>query len=187
MDSATALTWRDLEDRGFRGFVRFDELPSTDVPPESGIYVVLRSFSASPRFLATSPTGRRGDRDPTVSIDQLATKWVEGAQLVYIARPMPEAEVKHGLRRRLRQYSRSGAGSSGHWGGRYIWQLHDSSSLLVAWRTTREVDPAQAEADLIDVFIRLHGKPRFANLRSGNRDQPSGHCGFVDEVLQSQS
>ncbi|WP_208853184.1 hypothetical protein [Streptomyces albofaciens] len=86
MDSATALTWRDLEDRGFRGFVRFDELPSTDVPPESGIYVVLRSFSASPRFLATSPTGRRGDRDPTVSIDQLATKWVEGAQLVYIGK-----------------------------------------------------------------------------------------------------
>ncbi|MEU5524780.1 hypothetical protein ABZ759_30010 [Streptomyces sp. NPDC047860] len=180
MDSATALTRRDLEDRGFRGFVRFDELPSTDVPQASGIYVVLRSSSASPRFLATSPAGRRGDRDPTVSIEQLATKWVEGAHLVYIGKADAGAEAKHGLRRRLRQYNRSGTGSSGHWGGRYIWQLHDSSSLLVAWRTTREVDPAQVEADLIDEFIRLHGKPPFANLRRGNRDQPSGHCGFVD-------
>ncbi|MEU5480888.1 hypothetical protein [Streptomyces mirabilis] len=169
MGDAARLTQRDLENRGFLGFVPFEKLPNTDVPEESGIYVVLRPSLASPGFLAASPAGWRGRRDPTVRTEQLAAKWVQGTRIVYIGKADAGVNAKHGLRGRLRQYGRSGTGSSGHWGGRYIWQLQDSPSVLVAWRPTPEVDAAKAEADLIDEFCLLHGKPPFANLRRGNR------------------
>ncbi|MET7522636.1 hypothetical protein [Streptomyces sp900116325] len=170
MGSAAALTQRDLESRGFSGFIPFEELPNINVPDESGIYVVLRPSLTAPEFLTASSAGWRGQRDPTVRTEQLAAKWIQEAHIVYIGKADAGAKAKHGLRGRLRQYGRSGAGSSGHWGGRYIWQLQDSSSLLVAWCTTPGVKPAEAEADLIDEFIRLHGKPPFANLHKGNRN-----------------
>ncbi|MFD8767136.1 hypothetical protein ACFV03_51040 [Streptomyces mirabilis] len=169
MDAATGLTQRDLEDRGFSGFIAFERLPDADVPDESGIYVVLRPSLTAPGFLNTSPAGWRGHRDPTVRTEQLAAKWVQGAHIVYIGKADAGAAARHGLRGRLRQYGRSGVGSSGHWGGRYIWQLRDFASLLVAWRTTAETRPAEAEADLIDEFILCHGRPPFANLRRGSR------------------
>lgn len=169
MDAATGLTQRDLEDRGFSGFMAFEQLRSAPVPDESGVYVVFRPSLAAPDFLDTSPAGWRGTRNPTVRIEQLAAKWVRGAHVIYIGKADAGAASRHGLRGRLRQYVRSGAGSSGHWGGRYIWQLQDSSSLLVAWRTTPGVRPIRAEAELIDEFVLRHGKLPFANLRKGDR------------------
>lgn len=43
MDNAAALTQRDLESRGFSGFIPFEELPNINVPDESGICLVIRS------------------------------------------------------------------------------------------------------------------------------------------------
>jgi hypothetical protein len=166
------LTQHNLEARGFRGFIPFGGLPGSDVPAEGGVYVVLRPSLGPPRFLTTSPAGRRRQRDPSVPPEQLALEWVENAHILYIGKAAAGARVKHGLRGRLRQYARSGTGSTGHWGGRYIWQLEDSSTLLVGWCLTPGLDPAHAEADLIDEFIRLHRKPPFANLRRGNRTRP---------------
>ncbi|MGW7285587.1 hypothetical protein ACWGH4_08835 [Streptomyces sp. NPDC054847] len=172
MSDGTGWMQRDLETRGFRGFVPFERLPGADVPKDGGVYVVLRPSLGPPRFLTTSPAGRRRQRDPSVPPEQLALEWVTGAHLLYIGKAGAGAKREHGLRGRLRQYARSGTGSSGHWGGRYIWQLEDSSSLLVAWRPTPGLNPAHVEAELIDEFILLHGKPPFANLRRGSRSQP---------------
>lgn len=164
MDNAAALTQRDRESRGFSGFMPFEELPNINGPDKSGIYVVLRPSLTAPEFLTTSSAGRRGRRDPTVRTEQLAAKWVQGVHIIYIGKADVGAMAKHGLRGRLRQYGRSGAGSSGHCGGRYICKLRNFATLLVAWRTTLGVDPTQAKADLIDEFIRLDGKPPFVNL-----------------------
>ncbi|MEV4683514.1 hypothetical protein [Streptomyces kurssanovii] len=169
MHADTGLTQHNLEARGFCGFIPFSGLPSSDVPAEGGVSVVLRSSLGPPRFLTTSPAGRRRQRDPSVPPEQLALEWVEGAHVLYIGKAAAGERAEHGLRGRLRQYARSGTGSAGHWGGRYIWQLDDSSALLVAWCLTPDLDPAHAEADLIDEFVRLHGKPPFANLRRGTR------------------
>jgi hypothetical protein len=170
MRDDTELTPCSLEARGFRGFMPFERLPDADVPEEGGVYVVLRpTLGLPPRFLTSSPAGRRRQRDPSVPSEKLALKWIDGAHVLYIGKAATGAKGKHGLRGRLRQYARSGTGSSGHWGGRYIWQLEGSSSLLVAWRPTPGVDPAHVEADLIAEFVLRYGKPPFANLRKGSR------------------
>ena len=68
---------------------------------------------------------------------------------------------------RLRQYARFGAGAPvGHWGGRYIWQLADSSELLVAWHVISWYEIARDyERRLLKRFAELHdGRRPFANL-----------------------
>ncbi|MEU0086338.1 hypothetical protein [Streptomyces sp. NPDC006274] len=173
MRDDTGLTPRGLEARGFSGFIPFEKLPGSHVPQEGGVYVVLRPSVGPPRFLTTSPAGWRRQRDPSVPRERLALEWVDGAHVVYIGKAVTGARARHGLRGRLLQYARSGTGSSGHWGGRFVWQLEDSSSLLVAWRPTPGLDPAHVEAELIDEFVLVHGKPPFANLRRGSRSRPT--------------
>jgi hypothetical protein len=90
----------------------------------------------------------------------LAGRWLTGERVVYIGK----ADV---LRTRLRQYARFGAGQPvGHWGGRYIWQLADEETLLVAWRMVDAGETArEAERALLARFAEQHGGRRpFANL-----------------------
>ncbi|WP_227983192.1 hypothetical protein [Nocardia spumae] len=65
---------------------------------------------------------------------------------------------------RLDEHRRRGAGESvGHTGGLYIWQLADSSQLLVGWR--EEPDASALEPSMIQSFKAMHGGKRpFANL-----------------------
>lgn len=161
-----------LSDRGFDGFVRFAELPSTPVSSSGGVYVVLRESDDAPTFLSRSLAGRFKGRDPSVATDVLATAWVTGERLLYIGRAATGRDGRRGLTKRLDEYRRHGAGEPvGHWGGRYIWQLADHEDLLVAWKPTD--DPTAAEADLLDEFVTDHGRLPFANLRRGDRRSPT--------------
>ncbi|MFJ9711616.1 hypothetical protein [Streptomyces sp. NPDC101234] len=57
---------------------------------------------------------------------------------------MGKAAGRQGLSKRLNAYRRQGHGRiAGHSGGVYIWQLADSDTLLVAWRTVAEPPPAR--------------------------------------------
>jgi hypothetical protein len=143
---------------GFVGWVAFPRVLSDDeVPRVAGVYVVARSASGPPVFLANSPAGRFKGEDPTVGKDALTANWVPGASIVYIGKADE-------LRRRLRQFADFGAGKPvGHWGGRLIWQLSDSETLLVAWKRTPGQVPREVEAGLISQFRAEHGKAPFAN------------------------
>lgn len=147
-----------LTDVGFEGWITFDALRSTDPCPEvGGVYVVARDEASVPSFLATSCGGWFKDRDPTVSLDEVHANWVEGAEIVYIGKA-------NNIRRRLKEFAKFGAGHRiGHWGGRLIWQLEESSRLLVAWKPTPGIDPLVYEAQLLAEFRAEYGKPPFAN------------------------
>jgi hypothetical protein len=147
-----------LEADGFEGWVTFDHLRNTDPCPTSGgVYVVSRSDQSAPCFLDQSCGGWFKDRDPTVTNDHLVANWVDDAEIVYIGKA-------NNLRRRLREFAKFGAGYKiGHWGGRLIWQLEESSTLLVAWKETPDLDPASVEAHMIADFRSAYGHPPFAN------------------------
>jgi hypothetical protein len=90
-------------------------------------------------------------------------KWVDGAEIVYIGRADAGAAGEHGLRGRLLQYARHGTGGTSHRGGRYIWQLKDSATLLVGWKPSP--DPRSAEQALIAEFEVLQDALLFGNLK----------------------
>ncbi|MEU1447954.1 hypothetical protein ABZ474_43190, partial [Streptomyces mirabilis] len=74
-----------------------------------------------------------------------------------------------GRGRRGNAFRRQGQGrNAGHSGGEYIWQLADSDTLLVAWRSVADPPAGQAEAELIAEFIVLHGVLPFANRNRGS-------------------
>ena len=149
-----------LASLGFEGFVRWADLTRGDLPAEGGVYVVLREAPATPKFLARSVGGHFKGKDPTVLPATLAAAWVGTSPVVYIGKATS-------LRARLWQYREFGLGKAiGHWGGRYIWQLPDSQSLVVAWRTTGVQEPSDVERELIANFVRDHGRRPFANLKA---------------------
>nr|WTB35278.1 hypothetical protein OG781_42635 [Streptomyces sp. NBC_00830] len=168
MSPTSELTQKTLTERGFRGFVSFRELGDSGVPAEPGIYVVLRVSAETPSFLSRNPAGHLKGRDPSVTADELRGAWVDGATIIYIGKASAGKGGQRGLRTRLDEYRRHGAGGmAGHWGGRYIWQLADSDALLVAWLPISDRDPGVAKAELIAEFMEVHGARPFANRNKG--------------------
>ena len=158
-----AFTRSGLGDAGFQGFVTFAALRAdrfAGVPQAGGAYVVLREADSVPAFLPANPGGRCKGKDPTLPPTKLQERWVAGAHVIYIGKA-------NDLRRRLRQYSRFGAGQAvGHWGGRLIWQLAQADQLVVAWREVAAAQaPADLERDLLDAFCMQYGSLPFANRR----------------------
>lgn len=155
---ATKFTRPQLTQDGFVGWVTFDQFRNADPCPDvGGVYVVVRADNSDPQFLDRSCGGWFKDRDPTVRLDDLKANWVPDAEVVYIGKA-------NSIRRRLREFAKFGAGQKiGHWGGRLIWQLRESGSLLVAWKPTPVLDPLAHEAQLIAAFRADYGKPPFAN------------------------
>lgn len=147
-----------LASDGFVGWVSFDYLRDADPCPTSGgVYVVTRVSQSDPCFLDRSCGGWFKDRDPTVPHKSLVANWVDDAEVVYIGKA-------NNLRRRLREFAKFGAGHKiGHWGGRLIWQLEESSKLVVAWKETPNHEPATVESKMLDQFRLTYGAPPFAN------------------------
>lgn len=157
-ESGGVLDRRDLEDRGFEGFVRIRALQRgcPTVPTLPGIYVVIRLSSEDPTFLETSVGGHFKGQDPTVSTERLREKLVPGAHILYIGRG-------GNLRKRLDLLARFSRGEAvGHWGGRFLWQLADHDDLLVAWLNT--TDQEGQEAELIEEFAAAYDALPLANL-----------------------
>lgn len=166
------LTRAGLQADGFVGFTPLTTLDTAIIPQVPGVYVVVYPGWSRPSFLPRSIGGHFKGKDPTVEVGTLSVKWVEAADVIYVGK----ADARRrsgGLRERIREYQRYGAGEPvSHSGGAYIWQLSESANLLIAWRATgADERPAAAEAELIDAFYQVHGALPFANRNRGHRLQ----------------
>lgn len=152
----------------FEGFVGGVPLAALagQVPDDPGVYVVTWPHPAEClAFLHASPAGRFKGKDPSVPVERLAAKWVEGESVIYIGKAAARRTRRGGLAARLDEYRRFGAGEpAAHWGGRFIWQIERSHELIVWWRTVDS--PALEERRMLAEFMTAHnGRLPFANLR----------------------
>lgn len=160
------MTFEPVDLSGFSGWAPFADLATANVPTSPGVYVVVRPTDEPPSFRDTSPAGHFKGEDPTVPTAELQALWVPSTRIVYIGKANAGATGRRGLRKRLNEFRRHGAGEPvGHSGGRRIWQLADSHALLVGWRATEEADAAVTEIQLIAQFRAYHGRLPFANMR----------------------
>jgi hypothetical protein len=156
-----------LRDHGFEGFLSVAKLRDSrclEVPVERGVYIVVRDHDGPPDFLTRSVAPHFRGKDPTLPPQKLNEKWVTGALVLYIGRACGPG-VRSLLQQRVKRCIRFGEGRVvAHYGGRLIWQLRDHRSLLFAWATTPDQEPAAIEARLRAAFVATYGRPPFANL-----------------------
>jgi hypothetical protein len=167
--AALIMDFNDIEvirKEGFLGFKRICELFSdcSSIPKVKGVYLVLNPHHRKADFLQIGTGGYFKGRNPNVDLADLKRNWVDNSLVVYIGKAGSDTG-KATLHSRLKQYCGFGQGKNiGHWGGRLIWQLRDSSELIVCWKALPDGDPRGVEKDLIGEFVSTFGKRPFANL-----------------------
>lgn len=154
-----------LRANGFIGFETFAKLDLDDVPRVPGIYAVLKPAGHQQAFLEQSTGGWFKQKNPSIHEDALAARWVDDADVLYIGKAGAGAAGTRGLRKRIQEFADFGRGKPvGHWGGRLIWQLAGSQSLVIAWKSLPGSEVNEAEARYHAEFHQLYGRLPFANL-----------------------
>lgn len=182
---AFAVEWTraGFEELGFVGWKTFGALAALDLPPRHGVYVILRKPAPPPKFLLESVGGPHKREALTVDVDVLEKAWRDDAEVVYIGK----AGSRLGLRERLWAYAKQGRGrSAGHAGGRFIWQLPESSDLLVSWRETPGADVGDVEEALLALHVEQFGWRPFANLKGGHSMAPNDARSLLAHVFAAQ-
>lgn len=169
----TTASRASLEAAGFVGFsatvtLQLDRCER--VPVERGVYVVTRDPAYPVQFRAKSPAGHYRGVDPTLAIETLTERWVEGATVLYVG-IAPGTGVRALLQQRIKRTVRFGGGADiAHPGGASLWQLEGSMQLRIAWLTLEE-DPRPLRAALIAEFVARHGRAPFAQDDEGEGDE----------------
>lgn len=156
----------EVKKAGFSGFKKMNELfiDSSSIPKIKGVYLILNPNNKKIEYLQVGTGGHFKGKNPNVSVDELISNWVENSLVVYIGKAGSETS-RATLHSRLNQYFRFGQGKNiGHWGGRYIWQLKNSTDLIVCWKSLPNEDPRIFESQLIKKFVINFSKRPFANL-----------------------
>lgn len=153
----------NLGNAGFEGLYTIHALQHskpicTYVPEKPGVYLVVCPAAFPPVF-STSVLNRANPYPE----DVLMNGWIEGTPVLYIGKA-GGSNHKATLRRRIRCYMRFGLGKTdNHKGGKSIWQLNNSSELLMMWKVIEDAEPASIETNLIREFRNIYGKRPFAN------------------------
>lgn len=158
-----------LEAAGFTGFIRIADLKKPGgcnvVPDQMGVYVVVRESTLPRMFLVRGIGGFFHGEDPTLPLEELERKWVDGAYVLYIGKAGGLA-LAATLRSRIQQYMDFGSGRPvAHRGGKMIWQLADCDELLVAWKPLVGTEPVVVEQQMIDDPNNPKRMLPFANRR----------------------
>tara|TARA_B100000963_G_C22635909_1_gene677583 strand:+ start:4060 stop:4980 length:921 start_codon:yes stop_codon:yes gene_type:complete len=171
IQSDFAFSQEELREHGFQGFETIEKLmkDSSKLPNYSGVYILLnknsidRNMDYEPAYSSFIFPGTGGffkDKDPNVEISVLQRKMHPDSNVMYIGKASD-------LKRRIKQYLAFGQGKNvGHYGGRYIWQLKQSSKLILAYKKVSENPlPEEYERALINMHKVRFNKLPFANLR----------------------
>jgi hypothetical protein len=114
-------------------------------------------------FLEKSGGGWFRGEDPSYPLEDLKSKWVEGAPILYVGKAGPSAGRT--LRKRILELVRFGSGEPiAHRGGRALWQLAGIWQSKIAWRTDI-ADPLGSEQRLLARFEKRFRKLPYANFR----------------------
>ena len=155
-------TWQYLND---------PERVKNRLPDTMGVYFVIYPYDRKDdMFMNPGTGGYFKGKDPNVPIDVLCSKWVEGADILYIGKA--GGITKSGrtsnatLRKRIIELLKFGCGNGiGHWGGRYLWQHKENEDFPIYWYDCNQENPVELERMLIEDFIVEYGVKPFANLR----------------------
>lgn len=156
-----------LEKLNFTGYFPIEQLRKNIqlIPDQPGVYVLITPNPSQKRFLEKGSGGYFKGKEPNISLFALEKEWVQGAEIVYIGKAGGSSS-KSTLRKRLKQYFDFGAGKVvGHYGGRLVWQLAESESLIVAWLPCLNIESSTLESNLINEFKNAWGQRPFANLK----------------------
>lgn len=156
----------EIKKEGFIGFKKMSELfiDCSSIPKVKGVYLVLNPNYSRANFLEIGTGGYFKGKNPNITINELNSNWVDNSLVVYIGKAGSDLG-KATLHSRLKQYICFGQGKNvGHWGGRLIWQLKNSTDLIVCWKPLLNEDPRTVEKKLINMFVKKFSKLPFANL-----------------------